>query len=489
VVNDLMKMSLLPLNPAYAPMNLFGNLMLNLLQQGPFAIMNLPRAALLSRELGPDVATAIDYYMGRGIMHLTETDKIARHASATVSNLLGAVVDVVPRRAAFLHEAWAMGFRSGEDIENLLANPSFRDELFEIRTRANDAIIDYERLSPFERKYLQRVMFIYPWIRGATRYTFRFPAEHPILAAGFALAYERQQQMAEEQLGERPWYAKFNIPIGEVERYGETYPLTLNPKQLLPFTTPYDVGNWMAGWVTGSDQTQSPLEALQPFWPALVTSITGYDTFAGREVGRGPKTFFEQAADFPLRGAIEDVRKSDEGLEEAASNRLYPRNRTDTLLEVGIGSLAPTPYNQEKGQHYAGGKKGPTPEEDARDKFKEVEEFIPSGREAEMKEILDRQAAWKKNLDTARKSFGTESMTPEQEAAAMVEFAAQYIPYVRGHKDEILRRIDAVTAGPIRSELERDMGWGIIEELTRDARAKAREQQARAEGSVVGANR
>lgn len=484
-INDLMKLSLLPLNPAYAPMNLFGNLALNLMQQGPFALLNIPRAAMLGRELGPDAATAIDYYMGRGIMHLGETEIIGRNYSATMSNALGVVVDLVPRRAAFLHEAWAMGFRSGDDIHQLLGNEAFKNELYEVVQRANDAIIDYERLSPFERKYLQRILFIYPWIRGATRYTYRFPMEHPIQAMAFAWLYERQQAWADEELGKRPWYAEFNIPIGEVERFGETYPLTLNPKQLVPFTTPVEMANMLTSWATGSEISQSPIEALQPFWPALVASLTGYDTFAQREVGRGPGTFFEQVSSFPLRQAIEDVGKSDEELEEAASNRLYPRNRQDTLIEIGLGSLAPTPYNPEKGQFYAAGKRGATPEQKMRDKQEEIRGHYDASLQPKVDLALQTKVEFEHAKEAARKRLGRDDLSDVELVEVLLDVA---MPHLEGiDRDYVVSKLNVATAGEIRSALESELGWNILDAATAAANEKKRAEEAKAEGAVISA--
>ncbi len=485
IANDLMKMSILPLNPAYAPMNLAGNLMLNLLQQGPFAIINLPRAALLSRELGPDVAAAVDFHMGRGIMHLGETEVIGRHMSAQLTNWLGAVVDVVPRRAAFLHEAYAMGFRKAEDVEQLLANPAFSDELHEVVERANDAIIDYERLSPFERKYLQRILFVYPWIRGATRYTYRFPMEHPIQAMALAFALERQQAMAGDELGDRPWYAKFDIPIGEVERFGQTYPLVLNPKQLLPFTTPVEVANVFTGWLTGSDTSQAPLESLQPFWPALVASITGYDTFEQKEVGRGPGTFLKEAVDVPLVSAIENIGKSDEELGESASNRLYPRNHQDELLKIGLGSLAPTPYNPEKGQRYAAGEKGPTPEERMRQKAKQIEGTYDPSLQPKVDEALQTKVEFEHAKEKARENAGTDDLTDVQQAAVLLEVAMNHVEGL--DRDYILSKLNVATAGEIRSALETELGWNVLDAATAVANEKQRAGEAKAEGAVVSA--
>lgn len=486
-VNDLMKLSVLQLNPAYIGMNLLGNLSLNLLQQGPLALMNLPRAAMLSRELSPDMATAVDHLMGRGISSMMTARGKLLKPSAVLADLTGELVDKIPRRAAFLHEAWAAGYRSADEITYLLSDANAADDLYEITTRANDAIIDYERLSPFERNYVSRILFIYPWIKGATRYTFRFPLEHPVQALAFAYLYERQQALADEQLGERPWYAEFNLPIGTVERFGEEYPLTINPKQLVPFTTPLEFGQAIAGWIAPGEQNwQELIDILQPFYPALVTSLTGWDSFENKEVPTGIETFVREAADIPIVGAIGRLRQTDEERAEGASNRLYPRNANDDVLRTFLGSLAPTPYNPEKGQFYAEGGRGKTPEERAREKKKEIKGFYDPAYEDKVDAALATKVEYEKAKAEARKRLGEEDLTDVELADVMLVVASKHLPEL--DVEYVRRNLNPMTASEIRSELEAALGWNIIEAATTAANERKRVEEARAEGSVVSAN-
>jgi len=367
--NDIMKAAYLYFNPAYMPMNLAGNLAMNIMQQGVFAPANLWHGAMLSRSLPPGKSQLIDELMGKGFAgHIAELHSflVPKNASRALADAMGLVVDLVPRRAAFLHEARKLGYKGSEEVEDLLTNKSLVDDLEYITSRAKDAIVDYDRLNAFEKNVVTRFIFIYPWIKGATRYTARFPLEHPYQASAYAWLYLHQQDVAQEEIGDRPYYLDTFMPnsglndltekvgIGrllpdEVERFGKKYPSGFNVKQLIPFTTPYDIEKSIEGFIKGEENAASLLDMLQPGYQASITSLSGYDTFSHREVGRGPGTFFSQTVDgLPLRNAIERLTRSDKDRKKAARNAMYPRNKTDDWIRTFFGSLAPTPVNPKK---------------------------------------------------------------------------------------------------------------------------------------------
>lgn len=493
VINDLMKMSVLQLNPAYMGMNLLGNAALVLMQQGPYAAINLPRALALSREVGPDLAVAIDHYMGRGVAQLAETRKVFSRPSGVLADLTGVVVDKIPRRMAFLHEAWRKNYRTADDLRFLLENKQAADDLAEITARANDAVIDYERLSPLERKIIARGIFIYPWIKGATRFTFRFPLEHPVQAMAMAYLYERQQAWADANLGERPWYSEYLAPAGNpfnspeelipfgpapsrvptVERYGQEYPNVWNPKQVVPFTTPVEFAEALAGYFIPGDQPwQSAVEVLQPFYPALIASLSGYDTFSQREVQSGIEQIGEQAMQFPLRDRIEAVGATPEEREERASNRLYPRNEADDWKKTVIGTLAPTPYNVEKGKFYAAGERGKTPEQEAREDYDELSSFT---NPETLKEGLDARTAWKKKLLEAHKH--TDDLTDVEQAKMMVDLAVERGKITAENGEQLKGVVTPSTAGEIRGAAEKIL---LMNEVTAARRRKSEYDKANA---------
>ena len=112
--------------------NFVGNAVMNLMQQGPFALMNVPRASFLSRELGYRNSNWIDHVMGSGFAHQADLRTPVKWALNPLNHAISKVVDLVPRRAAFLYEAQKLGYKSVETCE-----VSFEDAIAEFRAQGN----------------------------------------------------------------------------------------------------------------------------------------------------------------------------------------------------------------------------------------------------------------------------------------------------------------------------------------------------------------
>ena len=352
--NDLLKASLLYLNPAYYGMNIVGNLAMNFLHEGVFMPLNLSRAFALSHQLGEETQF-IDFLMGHGLMSVADLRAVGRLAggqrvSGALSHWSGVVVDMIPRRAAWIHEARRAGFRTAEDIRRLLNDP---DMLYDVTTKAKQAMVDFDEMGRREREVLARYVFVYPWIKGAIMNTARLPKEHPIVVAGLALGYEKQQQLADEKIGPRPTYLDLVLPIGTAERYGEQYPLVLSMRQVFTAATPYEIGQNLLAFAKGDPNGQALTEMLLPWYGTVLNHVIGYDPFRQAEVKRGVvpilEDFLNQVAgmpESPLRRRIDDLLLSEEERRNLAeSGRLYPRDTLDVALGFGLGSVAPTPVN------------------------------------------------------------------------------------------------------------------------------------------------
>lgn len=367
MINDAFRISLLLANPAYYPMNLIGNVVMNLIQQGPFALYNLPRAVVLSRTLGKDNAFFIDNLMGEGWIGAAEIKSglLKGKASVGLTNVANLLVDRIPRRAAWLHEALRMNYRTGEELDNLIAAAQRGDaqarEHIEIITRAAlDEMVDFDNLSAIERGFITRIIFVYPWLKGSTVWTKNFVLNHPVQAAAFAFLYERQQAMANNEIGERPDYLDLFFPFpswfpgpDHVTRYGEEYPYGMSLRQMFTMSTTYDIFNAFYGYARG-DIASSPLtEYFQPMYSAALASMTGYDPFLDKKVPRGILPLLEAVGrnltvDSPLWNNLWDkvlAQDEEDRRRHAEEGRLYPRNRFDDILRLVFGSLAPGPVN------------------------------------------------------------------------------------------------------------------------------------------------
>ena len=486
-LNNIVKLGLLQLNPSYYTMNFLGNSAMLLSQQGPFALANGWHAARLSSDIGEQFATYIDELMGAGIQSLAQLrwqGDPTRYGNA-LNQLATVLVDRIPRRAAWMYEARRIGIDDPDVMTELLTRARAGDEqaLKEVNyvtRRAKDALVDYDRLNDFERKYLARTLIFYPWVKGATRWTLRFPMEHPIQAMAFAAMYVLQQRYADEELGEnRPYYQDLAVPLGvDVERGGEEYPLAFNPKQLFTWTTPYEYLNSLYGFATGESRGQPIAEMLSPVGGALVTALSGRRSFDDREVPRTFGTFLRELfAKPPLWTKIENLGKDTE-----KSNRLYPRSTQDKAIGVGFGSLAPFPYNTEKSNWLGMGQRGKTPEEDVREDIDKYRAAFEEDPPIEVVRGYETKAEWKYMLAAAHQE--KPDLSDEELARLKFELLVRHSPDLRDASGEVEDALSRGMVSEVTSWIERELGWNRLERVTRD---RGRTEKAKKETAGAGA--
>jgi hypothetical protein len=357
-VNDYMKASILLLNPAYYPMNIVGNAVMLLMQQGALAPLNMMRAAHTHWVLG-DEAFLIDHYVGGGLTSPAALSGVLRTGKVSdilrdVSNL---IVDRYPRRAAFIYQARKLGFKGPRGLHELLTNAEHVDALRIASQRTKHSMVDFDNLSQFEKDILGDYIFVYPWIKGATYWSARFPKDHPVQVTAYALLYAYQQGALEDAFpGGHPDYLDNWIPFGETERDGKTYPYGIGGRQLTTFTTPFDVVQALGSAVVGREGQQLA-EMLNPIYGEAVKQATGYDTFTHQEADRGVlaglSRIFDPREAMPGVKAVQQALRSDEERAQDNARKLYPRSKTEDWMRVGLGSLTPGPVNPEVAQKLA----------------------------------------------------------------------------------------------------------------------------------------
>lgn len=391
-LNDFQKAILLYLNPAYAPVNLVGNLAMNTMQQGVFLPKNLMDSVAMHRNLEIIDRVHIDRLMGHGMTAaLSMRTTPGQAIQATLGKWIGVAVDLVPRRAAFLHEARMAGYNIGGkrgkgDLAELLAKGRSGDEgalsiLDAVSRKANDAIVDFERMSPFERETVSKWIFFYPWLNGASRYAVRFAADHPIQAVAIALAYEHSQAAAQDLLGDRPYYAQMQIPLSTKSlglkipgtsidvgldqvagertwKDGSGNPMTLNIRQLFTQSTPLELlqaGIAFAGVGNDAEAAQGVAQMLTPVPYAAAVSLFGYDPFTKKKVDPGISTFFNQFGpeNTTLWDRITQLNMSPAERRAYQKKALNPRSREQEWQRMFGSGLAPAPYATEVGQQRA----------------------------------------------------------------------------------------------------------------------------------------
>jgi hypothetical protein len=335
LVNNAARLALVYGKLGYILPNLLGNVGLNLVQQGIFAPYNLARASRLAHYLGTEDFAAIDTGMGAGVSASIAGHTGALHrATEVIGGAFGHITDVRFRRAAFLHEAWLNGYKTRSALEALLTDADKAAERTRIFREARQEIIEYSDLGPAERDVIKRVIFLYPWVRGSTRYAGRLLGEHPVTAGVLGQAAARQTALTKKELGDLPSFLDGIFKVGT----RGPHPLVVNPAAAAITGTPGQVVQAARGLVTGN--VGEAYKASQFFQPILQAIAAG-------KGGKQPSS--------PLLAALENLYTGvpavtlEERLRhppsEARRPRIYPMTRQDALLQYLVGTIAPRPID------------------------------------------------------------------------------------------------------------------------------------------------
>lgn len=428
-VNDYMKANILLFNPAYYPMNMVGNGVMLLMQQGALAPLNVMRAAKAHFDLG-DEAFLIDHHMGGGLVAPATLSSaiVGGKTSALMQDVANLIVDRYPRRAAFIYEARKLGFRNTEALKALLTDPQYSDQLRIAADKAKTAMVDFDDLSSFEKRILSRAIFVYPWLKGATVWTARYPFEHPVQAMAFAMLYAYQQDMLDEELpGGHPYYLDNFIPLGE----RDGMPWGVSGRQLFTATTPIDIGKDLYG--AALDREGQPLaELLNPIYGELVKQATGYDTFTHKEVPTGVvaglNRMFNPQETAPVAKAIEKARRSPEERKADNQSRLYVTTATEDWLNVFGGSVFGTrAVNPEVAQKVA--HRGPqTAEARVDDWAAKAEKALGRPVPEQIKKLKYGRTRYSKILADLKKELGKDKLADNEILAARAQAMGEVYP-------------------------------------------------------------
>ena len=185
----------------------------------------------------------------------------------------GRVIDDSFRVSAWRQSASKMGYRSDAEVEALLkdAERPFRQEkpgdakgneevrkrekaekdLAKIRDEAEQLMLDFDSMSPWERTYLQRAIFLYPFLKASAKYPLMFAGERPITSGVAMEAGAQGAAFAEQEeiLGPRPelpeWLSGYARGPGGYVNIGSFSPFNTPPallQSLLHLRGPAPVG-------------------------------------------------------------------------------------------------------------------------------------------------------------------------------------------------------------------------------------------------------
>lgn len=333
-VNNAQKAGLVYLKVNYPIIQSLSNTAMNLIQQGPFAVKNLTNAVKLDRKVGPEYAAVIDDVMGQGaVLQATFEGQggIAR-ATQKVGHIMSSKVDTPARRAAFLHEASKLGYKTPDQLVGLLTDEQKVGDLYEVAQKAKEAIVDYGDLSPFERSVVRRLVFVYPWQKGATKYAAHFFRDHPVQAAALAQLGQQGAQQSDTKLGPVPSYLRgvFDVNGGLV-----------NPAGVNFFQTPAQIGEAVAGTATGNPAQAGSFQGfLAPAPGLIVAALTGRDDIGRPLSGNLASNAYDLTA-----GSTPLIQAAAAALGHPRTSKTFP-GANDAIYRLILGGLHPRQYDK-----------------------------------------------------------------------------------------------------------------------------------------------
>lgn len=336
--NNALYISLIYANPGHIPANVLANLLMAGAHQGAFLPFNLLRAGqLLTSGEDAQARRLIDLVKAEIGVTANEAVTEGRHLKG-VGNVVSSFADTPYRVSSLMHELAREGIvskvnpvltkRDFQNIERFLSDERNRPLLNDIKDRAVQAMVDFERLGPNERAIAGKLLFIWRWMRGGSRYPARFIADHPLrslfgayVVAGAPGAPEEIQNKIRETLpnvaeGMPPWLAGA-LEAGETVVDNKTYDRVMPTRTISPVSTPWEVG----GALVGRPGAQTAAEFLNPGLRSLYQVASKQNPF-----GRDAESYRESALQageriVPQIGLTKDLLNPEGG-------GLYPEDAT-----------------------------------------------------------------------------------------------------------------------------------------------------------------
>lgn len=343
LTNSITKAAVVYAKLSYIPVNYSSNLILLGIDAGPFAPMALKRAMRRLSDLEADDLAWIDAQVGEGPAAALATERgrlsdMLRDLAAWQSRH----ADRIPRRAAWINAARRHGYSTIEEIRSLREERN-ADIRFQIGREAEDAMVRFRGLTPFERDVVSRLAFLYGWTRGASRFMWNYSTEKPLLAD---LTYHLGEEGAEwiqRQLGILPDYMRGLVPWGaKMKRRGVEVVPVRDLRALNPVSTGAEVLEAGANLVQG-DPKRAGSQFSDYMSPAVKTPfelLTGYDTFFGRQRSNRWEAITGQVERWPMvqlgKELIDPTVDIADAYGKSTSRKSYlpPDSETEGRLDV-----------------------------------------------------------------------------------------------------------------------------------------------------------
>jgi hypothetical protein len=294
--------------------------------------------------------------VGRGGIRAMPTEGvnlIGRVARAGAS-FYSRKIDSEFRFNSLAYEARKAGFDTPEKFSQMLHDAQDPSRLTStefakidgVIKRAAREAISYDRLSPFEQRYIARAIWFYPWVRGATVFAGNTILEHPLKAAALGAIGSQGTASALAALGPQPSYGRGNFALPWGGSPG--LPLVANFGTLSPIATPAQVAESLIH-LNRPTQAEQLLNYLNPVYSALIGAAANLNQYGQSPTSQYPGSGVLKTALQSLISSTPETALVDAFLKARSPNQskaMYPASPFWSALRFGFGSATPRPENR-----------------------------------------------------------------------------------------------------------------------------------------------
>jgi hypothetical protein len=204
------------------------------------------------------------------------------------------------------------GLKKADALDKLLNDTAYVDKL---QQSVAGKMLDYSKLTPFERDVLRTAMPFWNFTRSIAGRTIQLTLDEPwkiqVMSEMSKLsARENQKELFKGIEGGVPPYLKGLVQTGKVNKDGTIPVASLFAAN--PFSAAGDLANQAASIASGETNqvTQSPLSSFNPFLKSGIEAVTGRDLFFDAPLsGSKADIYFSQLAkQFPQYGFYDKAR-------------------------------------------------------------------------------------------------------------------------------------------------------------------------------------
>jgi hypothetical protein len=236
------------------------------------------------------------------------------------------------------YEARQAGYRTPDEFRHFLdvaQNHDVADSPQEAATvdtavkRSNREAIAYDRMSPFERDKLARLIWFYAWTSGSTRFLGNTLLEHPVKSGVIGAAGVQGRKQQAKQLGDLPSYAfgDFKVPGGK-----PGLPNVRDLSTFSPVATPGDL-------LLAVQHPANIAGMLNPVAGALNQYINSENEYGNKTTTPGMSAARGVVSSTPIAQIVAALTAGSQ------ANRMYPGSPLQTLKRTTLGPWTKRPLN------------------------------------------------------------------------------------------------------------------------------------------------